>query len=91
MLCPSLGVKIMIVESMIDDIDNIDQYIDAWMRAGSLKLKNIIDISCRQQSKSVQKWSKFEPTYLIADPKFFTGRMNPEWDRYQITQDSSDP
>ena len=58
----------MIVESMIDDIDNIDQYLDAWMRAGSLKLKNIIDISW-QQSQSVQKWSKFDPTYLIADLK----------------------
>ena len=81
MLCPYPGVKIMIIESRIDDIDNIDQYLDAWMRAGSLKLKNIKDISCRKQSESVQKWSKFEPTYLIADQKILTGREDSEWDR----------
>ena len=47
----------MIVESMIDDIDNIDQYLDAWMRAGSLKLKNIIDISNLKVYKNDQSLS----------------------------------
>ena len=32
------GVKIMIIDSKIEHIDNTNQYIDAWMRIDSLKL-----------------------------------------------------